>query len=101
MSDNKNDTFDFVEIIKSATKLLGLIDKDTIAEIIRKPGFVHDRTEAQIQGMDGFLVWDYLLYNEIYFETLDGKMISFYSSISDEETKRKWDKLVELYGVRK
>lgn len=101
MSDNKNDTFDFVEIIKSATKLLGLIDIDKIVEIIRNPGIVHDRTEAQIQGMDGFLVWDYLLYNEIYFETLDGKMISFYTSFSDEETKNKWDKLVELYGVRK
>ena len=32
-------------------------------------GFIHKRTPAKIKGKDGFLIWDYILLNEITFKS--------------------------------
>lgn len=62
---------------------------------------VEKRTEAVINGVCGFLVWDYLIYNEISFDAPDGSVLSFYSGLSDEKTKAEWNRLVDKYGLHK
>lgn len=64
-------------------------------------GFVHDRKEAEINGIRGFLVWDSILYNEITFDDMEGNIMSFFTSFSDDETKAKWDELVAEYGIKR
>lgn len=62
-------------------------------------GFVHKRVEAKINGIQGFLVWDFVVYNEITFDDVDGNIMSFFTSISDDETEAEWNRLVKKYGV--
>ena len=62
---------------------------------------VEKRTEAEINGVRGFLIWDYLLYNEISFDAPDGSVLSFYSGFSDEKTKAEWNRLIARYGLYK
>ena len=71
------------------------------AEAVQKIyGPIHKRTTAEINGKKGFLIWDYMLANEITFQRdEDGKIISFGISFSDEETEKKWNELVEKYGT--
>lgn len=71
-----------------------------VPEIIANiPGFVHKRAEAEINGIRGFLIWDYLIYNEIFFEVVGGNTLVFFTSMSDNETEARWKELVEKYGV--
>ena len=62
-------------------------------------GFVHKRTEVEINGKRGFLVWDFIVYNEITFDDAEGNIISFFTSMSDDETEAEWNQLVRKYGV--
>ena len=64
-------------------------------------GIIHDRAEAKIGDMRGFLVWDYIVWNEITFDDEYGNIISFFNSISDKETKNVWNQLVAKYGIKK
>ena len=81
-----------------------LLLKDVIGPIVkevsREHGIVHKRTDAEINGVKGFLVWDYILYNEITFDDMDGKIYSFYKSFSDDETEAKWNELVAKYEAK-
>jgi len=61
-------------------------------------GKIHKRVDAEINGVKGFLVWDFIIYNEIFFEDMNGHMFSFFSSMSDEKTQSEWDELVKKYG---
>lgn len=72
-----------------------------ITKISRTNMIIEKRTEAEINGVRGFLVWDYLLYNEISFDAPDGSTLSFYSGLSDEKTKAEWNRLVDKYGLHK
>jgi len=56
---------------------------------------IHRRTEAVVKGMNGFLIWDFILYNEITFQSDDGIIISFFRSISDDETEVEWLKPID------
>ena len=63
-------------------------------------GIIHKRELAEIAGQRGFLIWDYILWNEISFQyEKDDKVISFYQSISDKKTQAEWDRLVEKFGI--
>lgn len=85
---------------KLALELIRAVLPDT-KEIFRTPlhGVVHKRTTAEINGVKGFLVWDFIIYNEITFDDMDGRCYSFFNSVSDEETELKWNKLVARYGI--
>lgn len=62
-------------------------------------GVVHKRAEAEINGIRGFLVWDFIAYNEITFDDAEGNIISFFTSISDDKTETEWNRLVVKYGI--
>lgn len=96
-----------IDLINIALKVL---DKETIEKLaaaakdIEKGvkstyGFIHKRTTAEVNGKTGFLIWDYILYNEISFQDEEGNIISFFHSASDEKTEAEWNNLVEKYGI--
>ena len=68
-------------------------------KISKTHGFVHKRAEAEINGIRGFLVWDFIVYNEITFDDAEGGVMSFFSSMSDDGTEAGWNRLVKKYGV--
>ena len=68
-------------------------------KISKAHGFVHKRAEAEINGIRGFLVWDFIVYNEITFDDSEGNIMSFFTSMSDDETEVEWNRLVRKYGV--
>lgn len=71
------------------------------AKVISKThGFIHKRAEAEINGIRGFLVWDFVIYNEITFDDAEGNIMSFFTSVSDDKTEAEWNRLVEKYGVK-
>lgn len=62
-------------------------------------GFIHKRVPAIINGEKGFLIWDYILYNEITFKSEQGEIWSFFTSASDKETQVVWEELEKKYGT--
>ena len=93
MSINK--AMDVIEIVKLLIEAIG----PTVKEISRMHGIVHKRAAVEINGLKGFLVWDYIIYNEITFDDESGNIYSFYTSTSDDETEKEWDKLIQKYGI--
>jgi len=85
----------YPEVIELLRDVIG----PAVTYISRMHGIVHKRTTAEINGVKGFLVWDYIIYNEITFDDVNGNIYSFFSSISDKETEDEWNKLVEKYGI--
>lgn len=63
-------------------------------------GFIH-RTEPIKYGEElGFLVWDYVLYNEITFISIDKKIVQrLFNSTSDKETEEEFNKLVKQFKL--
>lgn len=90
----KNMGIKIKDIVKAAPLLI-----DAARFISKQYGLVHKRAEAEIQGKKGFLIWDFLAFNEITFEDENGKIISFFVSLSDEDTEQVWNELVEKYGI--
>lgn len=72
-----------------------------IREASKLHGFIHKTAEAEIGGIRGLLVWDYIVYNEITFDDAEGNIISLFTSISDKATKAEWNRLVDEYGIKK
>ncbi|MGN0167852.1 MAG: hypothetical protein ACI4AB_07410 [Acetatifactor sp.] len=93
------------EKILVAAELIGLFKEilpelPEIKEIVKgKYGFIHRQTPAEVHGIKGFLIWDFILYNEITFKAMDGVIISLFTSFSDEETEAEWNKLEKKFGV--
>ena len=75
--------------------------KIAIREASKLHGFIHKTEEAEIGGIRGRLVWDYIVYNEITFDDAAGNIISLFTSISDKATKAEWNRLVDEYGIKK
>lgn len=75
-----------------------------IVELVKKLcptfGFIH-RTEPIKYGEElGFLVWDYVLYNEITFISIDKKIVQrLFNSTSDKETEEEFNKLVKQFKL--
>lgn len=83
-----------MEILAAAPELGKIIERAS-----KTHGFVHKRAEAEINGIRGFLVWDFIVYNEITFDDAEGNIMSFFTSMSDDETEAEWNRLVRKYGV--
>lgn len=62
-------------------------------------GLIHKSTAAVIHGTKGFLIWDYIAFNEITFKDADENIVSLYRGFSDQDTEKMWHELVEKYGV--
>lgn len=83
---------------KRVLEKLETVAGEMVEGVKKTYGLIHKRTEAEVNGKKGFLIWDYILYNEITFQDEDGNIMSFYNSISDKQTEAEWDKLVKKYG---
>lgn len=68
-------------------------------EVTKMYGVVHRRTTAEINGVKGFLIWDFMVYNEITFQDMNGNIYSCFNSFSDIKTEEEWDRLVNKYGT--
>lgn len=89
------------KVIKNALNVLAIVQQVMpVAKLVSKNhGIVHKRAEAEINGIRGFLVWDFVVWNEITFDDMEGHIMSFFNSISDDETEAEWNQLVKKYGV--
>jgi hypothetical protein len=89
------------DIVANGKRVLDYIIESVpkVKEIgIRKYGIVHKREKVEINGIKGFLAWDYIIYNEITFEDMNGNMYSFFSNISDKKTEEEWSRLIQKFG---
>lgn len=77
--------------------------KEVISEVVKLRkgpyGIIHKGEPVMINGVSGFLIWDYIIWNEITFEDRDGNQYSLFNSISDNATEKRWNELVERFGV--
>lgn len=63
-------------------------------------GIIHKREFVMINGVSGILTWDYIIWNEITFEDMDShQQYSLFNSMSDNETEKRWNELMERFGV--
>lgn len=85
----------------TAVEILAIIQQiiPTAQMLTRVHGIIHRRAPAEINGIRGYLVWDFIVLNEITFDDADGNIISFFTSISDTKTEAEWNRLVSKYGV--
>ncbi|BCG59717.1 hypothetical protein [Paenibacillus sp. URB8-2] len=80
-----------------------IIVGDTIKAIFdrlgRQHGIIHKSAPVIINGDKGFLIWDYILYNELTFVngTTD-KIITLFKSLSDKKMEEKFNEYIEKYG---
>lgn len=79
--------------------ILNLPIPEIIEEIKKEYGLIHKSTAAEIHGIKGFLIWDYIIFNEITFKDMDGKIVSLYRGFSDQDTEKMWQELAQKYGV--
>lgn len=96
------------DIVTVIMEIIDKIDKafqnghiiEGLFEILKKVhGIVYKRTAAEINGVKGSLVWDYIIWNEITFDDMEGNIISLFSSASDRDTEKVWEELLKKYGV--
>lgn len=65
----------------------------------RVQGVVHDAFEAEVAGEKGFIVWDSIIMNEVYFIPNDNKsdIKYFLTTMTDQEAKTKLEELRQKY----
>lgn len=63
-------------------------------------GMIHRTADAEIYGIRGRLVWDFIIYNEISFDDSDHHIISLFTSTSGKKTEVEWNRLVNKYGIK-
>jgi len=79
-------------------RLLQLL-KEALQIAVRTYGKVCKATPAVINGSKGFLIWDYILFNELTFLNQEnGMIVSLFTSSSDEETEKRFNHFAEKYG---
>ncbi len=81
--------------------ILEPLGKKIAHEILEKDpyGIVHKRHPITYGGQKGYLVWDYIIWNELTFENANThEKISLFNSISDSETEEKFNEYVRIYG---
>ncbi|MBR5515293.1 MAG: hypothetical protein IKU52_03730 [Clostridia bacterium] len=75
---------------------MGLLDKI----FDRDYGIVHKSAVIKYNGIEGWLIWDYLLVNELTFEEKEsGKKHSLKVTVSDKKMEACFNELVEKYGI--
>lgn len=70
-----------------------------VKNITRMYGFIHRQAPAEINGVKGFLIWDYIIYNEITFKDINDNIYSLFNSVSDDKTEKQWNEFVKKFGV--
>lgn len=76
------------KVIKGLKPSFGIIHK---AEVIEKDGRVK-----------GYLVWNYLLFNEICYIEVDGNNLQkLFASTCDRESEERFQILCHQYGIKK
>lgn len=85
------------EAVKAAVTMV----KDLLDRAERGQGIVHMANPARVGSNEGFIVWDYLIYNEVYFIANDPKMRiqSFVRTASDATAQQAFDEQVNRYGI--
>ena len=85
----------FKEILETTTSLAELAK--TLCPTF---GIIH-RTEHVKYGEEvGLLVWDYIVYNEISFISMDKKIVHrLFTSTSDEKTEEEFNRLAKQFKV--
>ena len=82
-----------VRTVQTGEKASELVVKTAPYCIVKK------REPVVYNGLTGWLVWDYLIWNELTFEDRDsGKKYSVLNKFSDEETEKAFDEFVAKYG---
>lgn len=75
---------------------------DLINHISKQFGVIVDNQPVRINGDDGFLVWDYILFNEITFvNSRTQQYTSMYTSFSDNKTRDKYNQLLSKFSPEK
>lgn len=74
---------------------------ETIEAIKKKKyGIIHKKAPVKYNGIEGNLVWDFILFNELTFEEKEtGEKHSIKISASDKETEEIFNSFVEKYGI--
>jgi hypothetical protein len=86
------------------TPAMAKLALETAIELVkaasRTYGKVHKAWPARMNGTDGLLIWDYIVWNEITFKaTESGDISSLFTSVSDTETEARFNELVQEFGV--
>lgn len=82
-------------VVKAVADLLRLV----IEKASRAYGFIHRAEIVTINGKHGYLIWDWIIANEITFLPNDqGEIVSLLVSMDDAATARRFDELVAEYG---
>jgi hypothetical protein len=73
--------------------------KETLKNSDRAYGVVHKATPAVMNDCKGWLIWDYILYNELTFKNdKTGSIVTLFHSLSDEEMDKRFNEFAEKYG---
>lgn len=81
-------------------KAIDILVKEAIRIATRTYGIVHKSTPAIMNGCKGFIIWDYILYNELTFLNSEtGEIVSLYHSLSDEKMEKRYQEFAHKYGV--
>lgn len=65
----------------------------------RKYGTIFKVTPASMSNNRGYLIWDFLIYNELTFLNAEkGKILSLYHSVLDEKMEIMYYEFAEKYG---
>lgn len=72
---------------------------DELLDQIITKAVVHGRNLINYKGNRGYLVWDFLMYNELMFEEYEtGCQVSLASRYDDKKMERVFNEIVERYG---
>lgn len=76
------------------------LGKEILDRAERAYGAVHKSTPATMNDEQGFLIWDYIIFNELTFLNHNtGKIVSLFTSFSDSEMETKYNEFASKYGI--
>ena len=71
------------------------ITTNVLSTVTKSYGLIERREAVEFENKPCWLVWDYLIYNDITLEEREtGKQIRLFSSISDEKTEAKFNEII-------
>lgn len=76
------------------------LDKKSLAKFLEGLGFgvIHKYRAGIMNGKSGYLIWDYILINEISFVTSSNREVwALFKSVSDKETEEEFTRLSQMY----
>ena len=71
----------------------------SVATKLMDDGWVHKAEPVSLMGEKGILVWDYVLWNDIYFYSFERReKYVLFSHVSDKEVNKKFNELAKKHG---